>query len=382
MRNRIVCTGLLVAACVACGCNKPAAVEFKMTTINAQSPYEGVGVLDINRDGRLDIQCGAYWYEAPKWTKHPVRDIQAIDGYHMTFSDLPLDVDGDGWTDTICVAWHNKRVSWVRNPGAVGGTFEEIPIDTPGNIETAILADINGDGQQDAFPNIFNGEPGWYEFKRGDAKAPHGVKWTKHPLPKQMIGPGVGVGDIDGDGRTDVVGCKGWAEPPADKGGAWKWHAEFDLRDPGIPILVHDVDGDGDADLIWGIGHHYGLYWLEQEKDATGKRCWSQHQIDIAWSQAHVTLLADLDGDGQQELVTGKRYKAHDTDPGANDPRCIYWYKFDRAKRSWVRHAIMEGGPAGVGTSSALIDIDGDGDADFVTPGKSGLYLFENLRVR
>ncbi len=378
MRVRCYLAALVLAALV--GCAGPGRVAFRMHTVDADSRYEGVGVFDVNRDGKLDIFCGGSWYEAPDWTRHFVRTVQEVGGYHMGFCDLPVDVDGDGWTDTITAAWHNKRLSWIRNPGNSGDPFEEIVIDDPGNMETAILADVNQDGQPDVVPNIFHGQPAWYEFHR-DGSAAHGVRWEKHVLPAGLEGPGIGAGDVNGDGRCDIVGCKGWAEPPADPAAAWIWHPEFDLDDPSIPIIVHDVDEDGDADLVWGIGHNYGVYWIEQQVDRSGQRTWKRHEIDREWSQAHVVLLGDLDGDGRKELVTGKRYYAHNgNDPGGKEPRCLYWYRFDPAGCKWQRHTIHEGGPAGTGTSAELTDIDGDGDLDLIAPGKSGLYLFENLR--
>lgn len=369
---------LLLAAV---GCTSPENLSFRIHTIDAESAFEGVGVLDVNNDGILDIQCGPNWYEGPDWTKHRVRDVERVGNYHMGFADLPVDVDGDGWTDTINAAWHNKTLSWVRNPGKAGGDHPEIPIDAPGHMETAILADINQDGQPDVLPNIFDGEAGWYEFHR-DPSAEHGVRWEKHVLPEGLVGAGIGAGDINGDGRIDVVGKNGWAEKTDKAGKEWVWHGEFDLGDPSIPILVYDVDRDGDADIIWGIGHDYGTYWLEQERNAIGQRVWSRHEIDHDWSQAHVVMLADLTGDGHMELITGKRYYAHNgKDPGGNDPRCMYWYHWDADTRAWHRHTIHEGGDVGTGTSSAVADIDRDGDPDIICPGKSGLYLLENLRI-
>ena len=362
------------------GCVGHREVVFRMHVIDADSRFEGAGVLDVNRDGKLDIQCGPSWYEGPSWKKHFVRTIEEKGGYYLGFCHLPVDVGGDGGPDVGNGARHNKRLSGVRNTGKSGGGFEEITIDEPGNIETAILADINNDGQPDILPNVCHGEQGWYEFHR-DRSAAHGVRWERHPLPSELTGAGVGVGDINGDKRCDIVGFKGWAEQPPGSGDPWIWHGEFDLVDPGIPIAVDDVDGDGDADLIWGIGHNYGVYWMEQGKSDSGERTWIKHEIDRAWSQAHVILLGDLDGDGRKEFVTGKRYWAHNgSDPGESEQRCLYWYKFDRKTRQWQRHTIHEGGPAGVGTSAQLEDIDRDGDLDIVCPGKSGLYLFENLR--
>ena len=357
------------------GCAAPAEPRFRMHVINADSRFEAAGAVDVNRDGKLDIYCAGFWYENPTWAKHFVREVPEQDGYHHTFANLPADVDGDGWTDIIDVTWHTKALFWVRNPGKSGAPFTVHDVDHPGNMETAVLADINGDGRPDVLPNVMKGGA-WYEFQP-DKTAPDGAKWTKHPLPAEVNGPGIGAGDINGDGLCDIVACKGWLEQGRE--GSLTWHGEFDLVHPGTPILVHDVDGDGDNDLVYGMAHDYGMYWMEQEQDATGRRIWTRHEIDCSWSQVHFFMLADLDNDGRQEIITGKRYRAHDTDPGVNDPKCIYYYKFDRAKRRWHRHTISEGGQAALGINTMAADLDGDGDLDLIAPGKSGLYLFENL---
>lgn len=347
---------------------------WRLRVINADSRFEAAGILDVNKDGKLDILSGGFWYEAPNWTKHFVREIKEEGNYFYDFANLPMDVDGDGWMDTAGAAWHNSMVYWVRNPGKTDEPWQVFEVDTPGNMETAMAYDIDGDGRLDILPNIMS-QAAWYGFTK-DASAPQGVKWQKHPLPQEAAGHGLGAGDVNGDGRCDVVSPKGWLEQMAD--GSWQWRPEFDLGYSSIPILVHDADGDGDADLLWGLGHNYGVYWMEQ-KTVNGQRAWEKYLIDDSWSQPHFLLTADLDNDGADELVTGKRYHAHNGhDPGGNDARCVYYYDLDRATKKWTRHVLHEGGAVGFGINTFAADIDGDGDVDVVAPGKSGLFLLEN----
>jgi hypothetical protein len=229
------------------------------------------------------------------------------------------------------------------------------------------------------------------------------VVWKKHTLGPDGAGHGVGIGDIDKDGRLDVITPTGWYQQPADASQRWVSHKEFNLGAAGIFILGRDIDGDGLTDIVWGMGHAFGLHWLKQSKAADGERQWEKRDIDKSFSQAHTLLWADLAGTGTPQLVTGKRIYAHETEPGATDKPCIYSFTFDRAaaggQGAWQRHVIYEGEPAnnapkaapqrwalkdfargsaGTGLQMSATDIDGDGDLDLVCPGKSGLYLFEN----
>src|SRR5262249_50278988 len=125
------------------------------------------------------------------------------------------------------------------------------------------------------------------------------------------------------------------------------WHPEWQLDATGIQILARDVDGDGLADLVYGMGHHYGLYWQKQGKGSDGARTWTKQTIDDRIASVHTLLWADVDGDGQaHELVTGRRVSAHEVEPGATEGSVVAWYDFDRGAGKWTKHVIFAGEPA------------------------------------
>jgi hypothetical protein len=353
-------------------------VPFKKHVINADSVCESAGVLDVNRDGVLDILCGEYWYEGPSWKKHFVRKIPVQDGYMDDFATAPIDVNKDGWTDVVSVTWFSKKISWIENPKGKDVPWTEHVVENPGNCETAIACDVDRDGNLDVLPNLAQ-LTAWYERVGEGEKA----TLARHVVDPARGGHGIGFGDVNADGRGDIIVPHGWYEAPPDpRKGTWQLHDEFNLGPCSIPVAVHDFNGDGLADIFWGMGHNYGVLWLEQGNDPDGKRTWKRHEIDKSWSQAHAIILADLDRDGQPEAVTGKRYYAHNGhDPGGNDPLIVCYYRWSPEKKEFDKCVIDQGTKAGFGLFQAVTDMDGDGDPDIVAPGKSGLYLFENLRL-
>jgi hypothetical protein len=134
-------------------------------------------------------------------------------------------------------------------------------------------------------------------------------------------------------------------------------------------------------DLIYGRGHSYGVYWLEQKGSASNRQ-WVKHTVDESFSQVHVLKLVDIDGDGKPELLAGKRYRGHNgNDPGSYDPLVIYYYKIDQKTGAFTRYPISLNGTAAAGTQFIVEDLDGDGDPDIATAGKTGVHFFENLKV-
>jgi len=366
-------------------------IPFRKQTIDL-GPSEAVAIVDMNRDGKLDIVSGENWFEqappaapgeGPRWIKHKFRSLPYRDFYLEDLSDLAIDVNGDGYPDIVSCSYWADPLTWWENPGAQGGAWKKHVIESRSPVEFVFLVDILNTGKlQQLLPQY--GDPNfpltWYELsgKGGDAA------WIPHVISPKSYGHGIGAGDVNGDGRTDIITPKGWFEAPPDpRNGQWVFHPDFDLGATGF-IYTLDVNGDGLPDIVTSLGHDYGIFWYEQKKDAAGNRTWTKHLIDNSYSQAHALTLVDLKGDGNVDIVTGKRYMAHNGhDPGEREPLGIYWYepfKIDGAVQ-WRRHIIDYSTRTGTGMQVRVVDIDGDGDLDIVVAGKSGLYLFENLTI-
>jgi hypothetical protein len=365
--------------------------------INAKSIFEGAGAFDVDGDGKIDVVSGDTWYQAPTWKPHRIRDVSKVGTYMNCFSTLPMDVDGDGDTDFISVSYFGKNVGWVENPGKTGESWTYHEIDLPGPSECAVLVDLDADGKPDILPNTVNTVV-WYSLEKAAAKPD--FRKHDHSAAKGSNGHGVGTGDINGDGRLDLLTPNGWFEAPADpKNQPWTWHPDWNLGATGIQILARDVDSDGLVDLVHGMGHDIGLYWSRQTKTPDGKTAWNRELIDNGVASVHTLLWVDFDGDGKkEEILTGKRVYAHEKEADDVKAPIIAWYSYDRANKKWDRHMIYQGqdaanaptdpskrnaqidfapGTAGTGLEMTVVDLDGDGDQDLLCPGKSGLYWFE-----
>ncbi|WP_338872144.1 VCBS repeat-containing protein [Spirosoma sp. SC4-14] len=366
----------LFALLIFCGSIPPEpSLHFRRYFVAAES-YESVGVFDVDNNDTLDIVSGDFWYEGPRFRRrHLIGNEPRKDQYYDDFSTIPLDVNGDGRLDFITGGWFDQTLRWVENPGKGNNTWPLHEIGKVGNVETTRAWDIDGDGIVEIVPNNPN-----HPLKYIKLTGP-GQFNTVTVAPKQ--GHGLGFGDINGDGRGDLIVSDGWLEAPADRTTTpWTLHNEFTLGTASVPILVTDVNGDKLNDLIVGQGHGYGLHWYEQTRDASGKRSWLKHLIDDKNSQYHCLEWIDITGDGRPELITGKRFRAHNgNDPGSEDPVGLYYFTWDVAKKQFAKHNIAYG-EAGVGKGTgiyfAVADLHKTGRNDIIVAGKDGLVVFFN----
>jgi hypothetical protein len=350
---------------------------------------------DINHDGVMDVVAGPFYFLGPDFTQRheftAARTYNPSNQFSQAMVNFSYDFTGDGWPDILLV--DQRPIYLYVNPRGESRRWERYNVVPQASTEIELLKDIDGDGK----PEVLFGGDGAMAYAKPDPANPT-APWIVHKI-SERIGVnahGMGVGDINGDGRMDVVYSRGWWEqPPAGSTQAtWTFHpAEFGSG--GAEMGVYDVNGDGLNDVVTTLAAHgWGLAWFEQKRDAQGNISFVQHAImgdfstmnagDVTFSELHGATFADLDGDGIPDIIVGKRSFSHlesYLDPDPYGPAVLYWYRT-------VRNPKAEGGAefipelihnrSGVGSHLQAIDLNHDGAIDIITSTNRGTFIFWN----
>jgi 3-keto-disaccharide hydrolase/FG-GAP-like repeat len=378
---------------------------------------EGISAGDVNHDGVIDALTGPYAYLGPEFKRaieiyspqtYSIAGARQAGLYTDNFLNYVYDFDGDGWNDYLKINFNGAYL--YVNPKGESRHWSMFQVTDGVSAETTQLGDLDGDGKPELLMSIGSGASRVIGFSKPGVDPTK--RWTFVPISEKgdWGGHGYGYGDVNGDGKPDVVQGSGWWEQPAAgaASGLWTFHAVPFGRgqDPfvrGADIFVYDVNGDKLPDVITSLfAHGPGLVWYEQQR--SGKEItWKMHMImdspltpaeerksweiadkSVAFTELHALSLVDMDGDGLKDIVTGKRWWSHGIEYSENDrddPAVLAWFKLVRKPGGQVEFVPnIINNYVGLGTQIATVDMNGDGRPDVLTAARKGAYIFLKAR--
>ena len=377
--------------------------RFRMQHINDFYYGWSATAADVNHDGVLDIISGPFYYLGPDYKVS--REIFLSKTSDVTSQLTPnmvnfaYDYTGDGWPDLLVSK--GRAMSLYANPKGEPRRWDRYDVLPAVWGEVVAFKDVNGDGIPDAV-YVGGGYVCWATPDPKNPTAPwivHKVSEEGYSVPAQH---GIGVGDINGDGRMDIVSPHGWWEQPptGTPERPWPYHPAELGRWPraggsvgGAEMAVYDVNGDGLNDVVTGLeAHGWGIAWFEQTRDKNGAISFVEHMIvddystknvgDVTFSEPHGATIADVDGDGIPDFIVGKRVFSHQesyTDPDPFGPAVLYWFRTMRNPNAPGRAEFkpeLIHNRSGAGSTILATDLNNDGAVDIVTSTNRGTFIF------
>jgi putative membrane-bound dehydrogenase-like protein len=380
-------------------------ITWKRQQLHGDFYSEGAAIGDINGDGKPDIVAGPFWWEGPAFEKkHAYYEpkIFSINGYSDNFFAYVHDFNADKRNDILILGFPGKEARLYLNPGTQDNKPWPMHIvaDVVDN-ESPVFTDITGDGKPEIVCST-GGKFGWFapNWEKPTEKWPFVAVTEDMKVAK--FTHGLGVGDVNGDGKLDLLEARRWWENNGTD--QWTQHNFAAGVGGGAQMFAYDFDGNGTNDVFTSLAaHRYGVaVFLQRKKDPsdqtdrteqTAQANWQRimlaseqpqdNDYGIVFSQPHAAHLADIDGDGIKDIVTGKRYWAHNGkgDPDERGHRVIYWYQTKRDGKGgvdFVPHLIDA--ESGVGVDVQVGDVNGDTLPDIVVANKAGVYILTQER--
>ena len=323
-----------------------------------------VHAADVDGDGDMDILGTAFFANEVAWWENTAGDGSAwIEhtlevNFSIALSVYASDVDGDGDTDILGAAEGADAITWWENTAGNGSAWSEHTVD--GTFDGAVsvyTADVDGDGDTDILGAALNADDvTWWENTAGDGSA-----WSEHTVDGTFDGARrVLASDVDGDGDTDILGAAlnadaiTWWENTVGDGSTWTEHQVNGTFDGANSVYVADVDGDGDADILGAARLADDITWWENETIHSSAVHPVEHTVDGAFDGANAVFAADVDGDGDTDIL-GAAFFADDV---------TWWENSAGDGSTWIEHTVA--GAINGAQSVYASDVDGDGDTDIL----------------